>query len=260
VGIKSRWFENTLQANAEVYYDWYNNYSESAAVSLATANGEPACDAAANAPPGATVAGCYTTNIETTNLVSKGADIDLTYLVTPDDKITSSLSYLEATWGQQRSNIPNFSTTIDGTTYNNVGNALAAYLATFSGATLQNSPKWTINTSYAHTFDLGDAGTITPSIAWTHKSSYYSNLMGGNATSSPFYVQPTYDSFNLYLSYTTLDGKYAIDGWCNNLTNAVIVTNSSNGGPPGSSTISPSQASVDLAPPREWGVNVTAKF
>ena len=236
IGYKSRFLDNTLQFNAELYYQWYNHYS----VMLNGVAEIPGvdCASAANLPPGQSLAGCYSGSASTSNLTEKGGDIAITYLPTPNDNITISGGYLDAQWGAQTPNT-NFA-------------LVNAYLKTYQGAVLQNAPKWQMNATYGHTFSLGEAGVLTPSFNVLAKTTYYSTSMGGSSVNPSGAIQPSYFEYNAYLNYTTLDSKYSVYVFCNNLTNYAVIDNynTQNGG----------SDAVDLEPPREYGVTVSAKF
>lgn len=117
----------------------------------------------------------------------------------------------------------------------------------YSGATLQNSPKWAFNASYEHLFPLGELGDLSVRGEWVHKTSLYSNLQGGSVPNDPNSIQPTYSLWNASATYTTPDGNYTLTGYIRNLGNYPVMTNYSTG-------------AADLGPPRQYGVTLTGRF
>jgi iron complex outermembrane receptor protein len=200
-----------------------------------------------------------------------GTELDSTLLVTSDDKITLNLSYETTEAGISPFNVPqcfNYGLTahpnvdvIGNTTNlalcsakNLAANPLSVNWVRFRSAVtphtaLYNAPTWSGNVGYQHVFDLASGASVTAGVTVHFQSS-------SNASAAYYYdgFNPAYHETNLQLVYNTSDGKWQLAAWVNNLENHAVNAGAQSSGS-GLDYVYPT-----YAPPRMWGVNLTAKF
>jgi iron complex outermembrane receptor protein len=82
----------------------------------------------------------------------------------------------------------------------------------FDGYTLPYSPKWTVNGSYSHTFDLANGGDVEALINTSYASdrwAFYSHPRGG--------LIPGNTTTNVSLIYNEPGQRWSLSGWVRNL-------------------------------------------
>lgn len=276
LGVKSRWFEDSVQANVEAFQSEFYNQSQGgglfAYVPTNPSNTLPATPTACNgmgaiAASGGTVGVdsyvCATGGTLTVPyLQSRGVDLELSYLPTSSDRIDASIEYLETT-----QTTPNFTRTAaeitsalgNSTNTTALLSALAANASLFDGKTQQNSPKWNFNTTYSHRFALPGGSSLTPKANWVRKTEYWSSGFGGgvnlSSDASTFArgVQPAYNLYNGYLNWQAADSKFNVSGYVKNITNEAVLLNYNAGR-------GVAYNFVSLDAPRTYGVTFSANF
>jgi iron complex outermembrane recepter protein len=202
VGSKNRFLGGRLQLNGEAFYYDYQNYQVSA-IDL-------------------------TTNISSFLNAKKaeiyGLQLDMTVLVTADDRVTLSTSL-------SRSEAVDFR--LPG-----VGD--------FSGFTLTNSPEVTINGSWEHTWRLASEARLVLRADTRYASESY--LLYSHANGSR---QAPYTTSNASLTYYASNSTWDVGVWVRNIENVAIFGAGATVGPIGA---------VYLGDPRTAGVRLNAKF
>ena len=119
----------------------------------------------------------------------------------------------------------------------------------YSGYQLPFAPKWSGNFSYQHTWELDNKGAVSARVE-THLETatwvIFSELKGSH--------QPDYSNSSIYLTYDFPDGKWTVTGYVKNVENTAVLVNAQSG--PGPSGL----VAGDIAPPRTYGVQLTARF
>ncbi|MFT4197834.1 MAG: TonB-dependent receptor [Pseudoxanthomonas sp.] len=229
LGIKSRFLDNTLQLNAELYHSDYKNFP----IGLSY-------QASADSPPTA-----YSTVAK--GLKIQGLDLSIDYALTAADRFNLAFNYLDAKFGTQ----PAFNDTsvTDAATFA----SFAAQLANFSGAVKPFAPRTSADLSYEHDWDLAGGGTIAlrPNVHYS-ASSYVSTLTVD--VNDPKALQPSYWLYNLFVTYTAASGQWGAGVYGRNLSNEAVVTNYSQA--MSSATVD----TVNVAAPRTYGVQFWLKF
>ena len=256
VGSKNRFLDNKLQLNIDAYYYSFSFLGTS----------QQGINHANNVAPTVTAS---------TGTKAYGSELESTLLLTSNDKITFSLAYSHTETGTTSFDTPacyNFGSAthpiiamgdaVAGYQTANIAacNAknLAANPATVNwtrwrGAVkptdqLFNAPTWNGNVGYQHTFDLESGAAITAGVNVHFESSKTTVATG-------FYdsVNPAYHTTDFSLVYNTADGKWQLGAWVKNIENHPIELGAQ--GNPATDYIYPL-----FAPPRMWGVNLTANF
>lgn len=273
VGAKSRWFDNRLQANVELFRSEFKN-QPSAATPTATVgltggvyNGTTLSDL--QCPGGAGNAGTWNPTAGfacarqlaavVPMIKSQGVDVELNWLPTANDRIDATVEYLESVQEAPTISVTaaQLATTpgiVDPAAANALIAGLNSYASAFDGRTLQNSPKWSANASYSHAFELAGGSTLTPRINAIYKSEYYTSGFGSVNISDPVLLarstQKAYTLWNAFLSWQAAEGKFHIDAYVKNIDNKPVLLNYNLGGP----VPATSRGAVSLDAPRTFGV------
>ena len=96
-----------------------------------------------------------------------------------------------------------------------------AGLHNWAGHKLNYTPPWTVDFGAEYAIHT-NAGTLTPRIDWFWSGGVFFNY----ANAKPFDYQPAYQIVNLSLGFTPPSGRWSVDLFVKNLTNAVVISNS----------------------------------
>lgn len=185
IGSKNRFFGNTLQVNAVVFYDDYNNYQ----------NGQTQV---VN-PLQFGALGFVVTNAGQARIF--GSELDIKWQPTPNDLFGVSFNYLNTKF-----------TRYLAPAYLGPNGPIPALNVT--GFRLPNAPEFSGNISYQHTFDLGATGNIVAS-AFSHLSSGYYVYFA----QAPGTFQKSYTSTTLDLTWNSENEQFAVSAFVSNLEN-----------------------------------------
>lgn len=221
-GIKSRFWDNRLQLNGDVYWYDIQNYQLLDFYFPSCAPGTP--------PP------------DTYNLGARmyGADLSAKALVTDHDSLNVAVSYMDDKFTSTQLISYNGPTSCAPSTISPMypfGNPeVSSYLV--DASPLPRAPKLSGNLSYTHTFDLpgGAAIDATPSF-------YLTEAYFVNPVENAYGNQPGYGTENFSLTYKAADGKWTLALWGRNLGDEAV-----------KSSLNP----MILNAPRTWGATVQA--
>lgn len=210
IGAKNRFFANRLQLNASAfYYDYLNANHSNRNVAYVT------CDTRESIPDWSTPGGCFTTDQggrTPGDYRIYGADIQTNWLITSQDRLNVSLSYLDA-W------IYNMKCDYEFTDQPYSDNW------DFSGREPIQSPKLTVSLDYSHNFLLANGATITAKIDTRYQSKYLTDWLEQRGTldqSGGWIVQEAHHIDNAALFYTHPDGKWSFTGYMKNIMNYAV--------------------------------------
>ena len=260
-GVKSRWIKNSLEINVEGFHETFHNRPLDGGLGTVYSSAYPTGQSCGNGPGTPyTVASdgsyaCYAPGSTTVpDMVSKGVDVQLNWIITDKDRLDTSTEYKTTTEGTP--DLPVTMASLESVMSNSIAtelyNQMLANAATYDGLTMQNAPKWSFNASYSHIFDLPDGSTLTPQLNAEFKSSYWS-LGGGpgaNIAQPGDSVQDKYWLWNAYLSWTSADQQFNISAYAKNIGNKAILTNMS----PSNPMFGQALEYVTLGAPRTFGV------
>jgi iron complex outermembrane receptor protein len=88
----------------------------------------------------------------------------------------------------------------------------------FAGDDLPGAPSLTQRINYSHVFDLGDEGTITSDLQFSHQSVSYQSFANSIATKVPDYTRSDF-----IVRYQSLSKSYFVEAFVNNIENRLIV-------------------------------------
>jgi iron complex outermembrane receptor protein len=177
VGIKSDWLDNRLRANLAAFKNTYSNLQFSAFI------------------PGG---GLQQAIVNTASQSANGLELETTALPLEHWLITGSLGWLDTKY-----------TTFYGNVYG-TGNA------NYSALTPPFSSKYTMRLESSYEFGLYGHGTLTPDIAYSFQSKYYTD-----PTDSPVGLNNGYGLLSSSLTYEDPQGRYKIALWGKNLTDTL---------------------------------------
>jgi iron complex outermembrane receptor protein len=272
-GVKSRLLNNRLQLNLEGFSSTYHdrpmqgqltyfspNYYEVTGSSMC-GNGQPGGPPYNyGVDPELGEYACYQSQSPTVpDMISMGADLEVNWLLTENDRIDASAEYLKSEMGEPT--VPVTQSELEGYGMSaemaaEVYNALTSQAAQYDGLVMQNSPKYTANVSYSHIFNLSGGSTLTPKINMEYRDTYWSQGggPGANIVKPGDSVQDAYTLWNAYLNWTSSDGKFNVNAYMKNIDNKPIKTNLGVEPDPNAPQY------VTLAPPRTFGVVFSAQW
>lgn len=241
LGSKNRFFNNTLQANLEVFY-WQFKDQQTAFLgvdSLGRIN-------------------FITRNAGQATI--SGADLDVSWRVTANDTLDGGIEYLRSNYDSFRYNA--FGSTPAGTLLADGcisrGPAIGApgsFIEDCSGHRAPRSPEWSGNLRYTHSFNLSNGADLTLGAVVKFETSSFLVVN----YSSPNFKQPSFQTFDMDLTYRAPDNRWSLQGYVRNIENEGVLLSAFNASlPPASGPIRSSAAAI--APPRTYGVRLQANF
>lgn len=237
-GGKSRWLDNRLQLNGEIYYWEYKDQQI------------PIVDQS-DTPTGVRDSAVATLLFINNPGPSKlyGFDLDASYMPSADDRLTAALAYLHARNGRFVLPATQFVIPTGPTTTLTIPLEPATDV---SGKVLPFSPTWALNLGYQHFWGLESGATFTASFDAHAETRSYVNYHLFEPERQPGYVRS-----NLALSYLSPDGQLTITAYVRNLSNVAVLTRGAVGG--GSNGSAPAHY-ANIADPRTVGLVVNVKF
>jgi iron complex outermembrane recepter protein len=257
-GVKNRLFENKLQLNASGYLYFYENkraymnnegrlvtgqvvYEDDligADGQMIDANGNgirgehvQLSTGAASEDPWVAQFGAFR---------SIGVDISADWVLTPKDKMTLGVSYLNTKWTDMTYEF--YFKRKDGSKF------WPSDGVDYSGFKNSYSPTWTVTSSYEHNFELGTYGMLVPHIDFLYKSEYN---MDFRLINYPMSIQEPYYFLNGSLTFTSMSGKWSLNAYVKNATNYAVKNFWSNQG--GTYTLG-------VGDPRTFGGVISLKY
>jgi iron complex outermembrane receptor protein len=202
IGSKNRFFDNKFQVNASAYYYDYTDYvADFGRVSDPTLGGRSDDGSLTNA-----------------DLEKFGVDLQTTTIITSNDKLDVSISYLSSEFTKLVFDFvnPNFPD-LD-----------------YTGAPETFSPEWTVSANYRHVFELPNGSRLTARIDSRYQTEYLVNyvdmyqeiIFGGGGppmgtynfiSQKPYIEQEAHHISNISLIYAHPDGKWTLTGYVRNL-------------------------------------------
>jgi iron complex outermembrane receptor protein len=176
-------------------------------------------------PASAGIFGVLTQNAQGATIY--GADVETRFLLTPADQLDASVYPLHA----------NFNTLV----------IPGMFGGDYSGNVLPFAPRLSGSVGYQHTWGLESKGGLTARIETHLESDTWVTFQ-----QSPGTHQPGHSVSNAYLTYEGTGEKWSLSAYVKNLEDRAVLANAQNG-PVGLTT-------ADIAPPRTYGFQLTARF
>jgi iron complex outermembrane recepter protein len=275
VGSKSRFFDNKVQFNASAYfYDYKNKQFTIDDTGMVMQNGttvketdycgkdingETVSGAAGKCPDfnndGVITSDSYSGMLEDPwskqfgKFQSFGIDTSTSWIISNNDKLNVSLSYLKTKWVDAKLTYYWWWLWVDA-------NGNPANNRDFSGMKNTYSPSWSGSLSYLHNFMLGDFGVLAPQVDFQFKSSYMLNNLSKAMlanSSMPLYAnrQEAYYLVNGDITLTPSSGVWNLNVYVKNATNYAVKTSWNGMGGAGT---------LGLNDPRTFGAVLSVKF
>lgn len=248
IGSKNRFFNKRLQLNAAAYYydyaDYYANMPPSRIPIDYDGDGE--WDPATETDMEELV------NMETGDAVVYGLDIQTTTIITDNDKLDFSVSYIKKYFKDLVFDFPD------------IVNSFGIDDLDYSDKDMPQAPNWKFNASYAHNFQLPNGGTLKATVDANYTSKTCLNWMAKSLNinidtesgSYEAYVSDTsnvrwqeaYYMGNASLSYIHSDDKWSLTAYVNNIENYAV------------KRFLDGQGNMMIGNPRTYGATLTMHF
>ncbi len=238
LGSKNRFFDNTLQLNIEAFYWQYKDQQISYVGPI-------------EATPGNYAQAGVTVNAGKARMY--GTEIEMLYQPSRSDSFGVTVQYLDAKYQQLRysaistSGAPLVTTCAIGSDPRRPNPPIRLFIVDCSGKPGVNSPKWTVNLSYEHRFDLGnDYQLLVGSRSRLETGSWL------NLDYLDYQRRNGYTNTDAYLTLRAPNG-WSLTGYVNNIENEVVAA----GGltrPIVNTTL------LTVRPPRTYGARLGLKF
>jgi len=211
IGSKNRFLDNRLQVNAEIYYYNYEDYQVTGnyQAPLPVPTESLACydplnpynqdDENSSCYGQLTMFSAFTANADTgTNY---GGEIETQFLLTAVDEITVKAAYTKAEYGD-----------VDISIMTNLppGALSAPFL---SGQEVSNTPEWSANLGYSHSFDLPNGGRITAKAQAMFSAGYWTTIEQWWEGA----WQDDYHKTDAFLTYYAPNDTWNINVWVKNI-------------------------------------------
>jgi iron complex outermembrane receptor protein len=211
IGSKSRFLDNRLELDADVFYYDYRDYQVNF---ISFIN-----------PADAGIFGIVTANAQGATIY--GADIEARYQLTAADLFDAGLYPLHA----------RFRTLV----------IPGIFGGDFSHYPLPFAPNFAANLGYQHRWLLNGNSSLSARLETHIESATWVTFQQATGTH-----QPSHTVSNAYLIYESQNSKWSLTGYVKNLENTPVLVNAQ-GGPA-------MLEAADIAPPRTFGVQLSAKF
>jgi len=200
VGTKSRWFDQRVQLNSEIFLMDYDGYQTNLAADNAAIN--------------------YTLNGATYTMYRKfqsktvnfprtyiyGFDLDYDWLITPMDRLSGNMEYKVADY-------PDFQYYLGKSDFP----PGKPEVADFSGRRMPFAPRFTWNGNYSHIFNI-DNLQVTPRLSAKYSSGYLLYTEWWWQSTQPELWQPEYWTFDAYMNIGPQDGTWSLNLYYKNIT------------------------------------------
>ena len=146
----------------------------------------------------------------------RGLEMELAAKLTKDDVLTFAPAWEQAEYTQNYTISPS-------------GPVPALVTVYSKGKTPPHVPKWSLSSSFAHTFHIDNGDKVVASLSGKYQSQQYNTLdsslygtaadAAGTVTPNPAYVTKAYALFDGLLTYARGDGDWSVSGYVRNMTN-----------------------------------------
>lgn len=237
MGLKNRFFNDTVQLNGELFYWDYTN--QQLTVTAPDINGAE---------------GLITLNAGKSSL--KGGELSFLWAPESHDRIATQLQYEKATF-QQFNAVTGFGASTSSpngcsyspTTY--LGHS--AFIENCVGLDLPLTPRWSGNADYSHTFDVSSGADVVLA-AGAHFASAQQTTISNNSA----FTEHGYGMYDASVAYDAPHKAWNVTAYIRNIGNRIVYTNLNS---IGFSPFLPANLyNSPILPPRTFGVRISATF
>jgi iron complex outermembrane recepter protein len=253
LGAKNRFLNNKMQVNIAAYYYDYKNYQaqnnmRSVWVDL-NHNGIKE-GSSGGGPPGGmpgeyteTYTEPYANGVGNGRMI--GFDLTANTIITQSDQVNLSVSYQNSKWTKLKM-IYYFDYV---NAFDTNGNVITIYQPTadYTGKPMMNTPPWTINLSWDHSFNLPNGGIIRTTLSTKFRTAY---RLSWAEEDYPLNYQEKYHMDDFQAVYSSPEGYWSLSGFVKNIWNYAEKRMYMNG--PGSM--------MSIGNPRTYGGVLSVKF
>lgn len=242
IGLKNRFFDNSLQLNLEGFYWQYRDQQIAFLGQDST---------------GATT--FITRNAGQSAI--KGFNADVVWQPTGSDTFDFGIEYLDTNYSNFRyRTVGAFAAgtlLADGCVSDGPVTGVAGqFVQNCSNRTLQRAPRWSGNGRYSHRFDMANGGNITASGIFKFQSGQFLALN----YLSPNYYQKAFETYDADLTYNAPNNGWSLQFYVRNLTDKAVYFSASN-----QSSITPTSGTTRgsvaaIGAPRTFGTRLQIKF
>jgi len=204
LGSKNRFLDNRLQLNAELFYLDYKDQQISH-LDRRTGDG------------GVVLTVQATENVG--HATTKGAELELEYLVTNTTQLTARAQYLDATYDDLKFRVPQLGPTPPpyGCPFTTSG---GFYQVDCSGKDATQAPKWTTDISIEQRFPLPNGAQIAADLSSRYQSSRETRI-----NYLPLTRADDYTRTNFSLAYRAADLSWSIAAYVDNIEDDEVIAN-----------------------------------
>ncbi|MBN1625846.1 MAG: TonB-dependent receptor [Deltaproteobacteria bacterium] len=240
IGAKNRFFGNKLQLNVSAYYYDYQDYY---------ANMPPSSYPVWNEETGTWGRGGELVNIATGDAVVYGADIQTSTIISSNDKLDFSVSYIKKYFRELIFDFPDVI---------NIDFGLPDLDC--ADQDMPQAPNWKLSATYSHNFPLPNGASFRTSVDASYTSKTCLNWMAKGVnidlTTGEAYTtdttavrwQDAYTMENASLTYTHSDGQWTLSAYINNIENYCV------------KRFLDGQGNMQVGNPRTYGGVLTVRF
>ncbi len=174
---------------------------------------------------------------------SYGLDVSVDWVPTSKDRLSFSVSYLQAEWVSAMDSfywkgyfIANPEAGEEGRTYD--------------GETNTYSPEWSARASYSHRFDLGSFGTLIPVIDAQYSSDYNISM---RTEENPWNYQEAYVTANASVTFNHASDRWSLNAYVKNIDEYAAKTFWQKANPGAT-------PELGISDPRTFGAVLSVKF
>ena len=217
VGTKNRFFNNTVQLNADLfYYDMSNYQNLDKYTGFVPPEGGAICN---NGDPRA---GCQTPTFGL-GAHSLGVEAQLRANVTPDDVVTLTGTYVRAIFNHKQGTCATVAAPTggcyDGYNSETPNDPGAPFFYLISGSVQPHSPKFSANFSYFHTFRFQSGAKFVVGGDGFYTTGYWVNPV---LDATRYGYQPKYWLGNVSMTFTPASEKFSVSGWVRNVSSYAV--------------------------------------
>jgi iron complex outermembrane recepter protein len=205
IGTKNRFLGNKLQVNLAAYYYDYKNYMANNMRMVWVKD-----DAnIGTADPDEQTFEPYSSAAGDGRMI--GVDLSSNMRLTQNDTLNLSVSYSNSEWSDLKMVYRYYKTIkyVDGVKVDVIN-----YGADYTGKSMMNTPPWTVNFSYDHSFNLSNGALLRASVSTKIRSAY---RLSWNDDDYPLNYQEGYHVEDVQLVYNSAEGHWNLSGFVKNV-------------------------------------------
>ncbi|MBN1225712.1 MAG: TonB-dependent receptor plug domain-containing protein [Deltaproteobacteria bacterium] len=203
LGVKSRFLGNKLQANASAYYYDYENYNANYMREVwLDENGDGVMNDRPHHDMNSYGYGDGTLY---------GFDLQTSTILTRKDMVTLSVSYIKSEWTKLKFNFDY----PYGYKLDEDGRRIEIYFEDdYAGESMMNTPEYTFDLNYSHSFSLSNGGNLKASLSSKYKTAYRLSWLEDQY---PLNYQEAYHVESASAVYSNPNGKWELSAYIKNI-------------------------------------------